>query len=46
VRQGEDGEATLEAIALKLNMLIKGGKPDIMRAARKIIRDWQRGEIS
>lgn len=40
-----DKENTLEEIALKKNMIAKGGKPDIMRAARLVLREWQRGLI-
>jgi ribosome biogenesis GTPase A len=39
----EDNEESLKKIAIKKNMLTKGGRPDIMRAARIILRDWQRG---
>lgn len=41
----EDKEKTIEDIAIKGNMLKKGGLPDIDRASRKIIKDWQSGEI-
>jgi hypothetical protein len=41
----EDREQSLAEIALKYNMLMKGGKPDINRAARKILKDWQEGRI-
>ena len=41
----EDEDQTIEEIALKRNMLIKGGKPDIVRTARMILKDWQKGLI-
>ena len=40
---GRDAEDLLEAIAIKKNLLIKGGQPDLANAARRIIKDWQRG---
>jgi len=45
VPAGEDMEATLEAIALKRNVLMTGGVADVMRMARTIIRDFQMGKI-
>ena len=45
IEPGEDNEETLERIAIKKNKLMKGGKPDVMLAARLIIQDWQRGKI-
>ena len=41
-----DKEKTLENIALKRNMLIKGSKPDVIRAAKMILKDWQTGAIT
>lgn len=41
----DDPELFLEAIAKKLNMLRTGGKPDIIRAGRKVIDDWQKGKM-
>ncbi len=35
----------IEEIALKRNLLKKGGEADIMRAARQILKDWQEGKI-
>lgn len=32
----------LEKIAKRYNMMMKGGEPDLDRASKKIIRDWQR----
>ena len=40
-----DKEEFLEKIAVKHNMLKKGGKPDIERAARMVLKDWQTGKI-
>ena len=45
VVQKEDPEEVLEEIALKKNILIKGGKPDTQRASRMILKDWQKGDI-
>ena len=41
-----DKEETLELIALKRNMIKKGSKPDVIRAAKMILKDWQTGDIS
>ncbi|MEK6882291.1 MAG: hypothetical protein AABY22_21915 [Nanoarchaeota archaeon] len=35
----------LESLAKKKNYLLKGSKLDIDRAARDVLRDWQRGKI-
>jgi ribosome biogenesis GTPase A len=45
VAVSDDKEETLEEIALKRNMLIRGGGSDIMRMARIILKDWQKGLI-
>lgn len=45
VEPGPDSEETLERMALKHHYLRQGGKPDIDRIARKILQDWQKGEI-
>ncbi|MCK4522124.1 MAG: 50S ribosome-binding GTPase [Nanoarchaeota archaeon] len=45
IKPNKDVEKTIESIALKINMVKKGGKPDIDRASRRIIRDWQNGKI-
>ncbi len=45
VEPSSDKEETLERIALKRKVLIKGGKPDPSRMARMILQDWQKGEI-
>jgi hypothetical protein len=41
----EDKEETIEKIALKKKVMMKGNKPDIERMARMILKDWQKGEI-
>ncbi len=41
----EDKEKTLEAIALKKHVLMKGGLPDVIRMAVSILRDFQIGKI-
>jgi len=41
----EDKEKTLEAIALKKHVLMKGGLPDVMRMAVSILRAFQTGKI-
>lgn len=40
-----DPEEELEALAIKLKKLRKGGKPDTNAAARILLRDWQEGNI-
>lgn len=40
-----DLEESLEKIAKKRNLLIKGNKPDIERTAKMILKDWQTGKI-
>ncbi|MFH1682174.1 MAG: GTPase [Candidatus Woesearchaeota archaeon] len=46
VEQQEDLEEIIEEIAIKKNILIKGGKPDLIRTAIMILKDWQKGEIN
>jgi hypothetical protein len=41
----EDKEKTLETIALKKHVLMKGGLPDVMRMAVSILRAFQTGRI-
>lgn len=41
-----DEQETLDAIAVKLNRLKKGGEPDIDTASKIILKDWQTGKIS
>ena len=45
VKEKKYKDKTLEDIAIKKKLLMKGGKPDIFRAARMIIRAWQKGDI-
>ncbi len=45
VKIKKDKEATIEDIALKLNLKIKGNLPDILRASRKILQEWLDGKI-
>ena len=45
VEEKEDKEETIEDIAIKYHLLVKGGKPDTTRTARKILKDWQTGKI-
>lgn len=41
----EDPEEILEAIAIKLKRLQKGGIPDLEATARFILKEWQTGKI-
>ena len=41
----EDFEETLEKIALKKKLIIKGGEADMVRASRMILKLWQEGKI-
>ena len=45
VRKRKDKNKVLEEIALKKNLLLKGGEPDVQRASRIILKDWQTGKI-
>ncbi len=45
VEEDKDSEIILEKIALKFHFLKKGGLPDVMRAARKLLEDWQQSKI-
>jgi ribosome biogenesis GTPase A len=45
VTEDEDKEDTLESIARKLNLIIKGGKPDTRRTADRILKDLREGKI-
>ncbi len=45
VEASEDKEETIRSIAVKRNMLLKAGKPDIARVSRMILEDWQRGKL-
>ncbi|MEK6916143.1 MAG: hypothetical protein AABW92_00205, partial [Nanoarchaeota archaeon] len=35
----------LEKVALRDNILIKGGKADMLRIGRKLLQDWQKGKV-
>jgi hypothetical protein len=41
----DDFEETLDTIALKMNLLMKGGVPDPTTASKRIIRDFQLGKM-
>lgn len=41
----DDHSETIEKIALKKHLLMKGGLPDVQRAARMIIREFQSGKL-
>jgi len=41
----DDHSETIGKIALKMNLLKRGGLPDVQRAARMIIRKFQKGEL-
>lgn len=45
VEPGESHEETIERVALKMHLLKKGGVPDVERAARMVIREFQRGKL-
>ncbi len=45
IEESEDKEETIRKIAVKRNMLLKGGEIDIARVSRMILEDWQRGRI-
>jgi ribosome biogenesis GTPase A len=45
IKPGKDAYETIEAIAKRRNMKIKGDQLNIDRAAREIIKDWQTGRI-
>jgi len=38
-------EKTIEKIAKKRNLMMKGGVPDVMLMSRMILKDFQRGKI-
>lgn len=42
---GEDALAFLEHVAKKMHFLLKGGRYDLDRASRLVLRDWQKGKI-
>jgi len=45
VEAKDDPEEMLQAIAVKLNRLQKGGIPDLEATARLILREWQTGKM-
>ena len=45
MEHNDDAFEFLEEIALKRNILKKGGEPDLMRFGRTILQDWQTGKI-
>lgn len=40
-----EADEKIEFVAKKMNMLKKGNEPDTQRASRKILKDWQEGNI-
>jgi ribosome biogenesis GTPase A len=40
-----DAYTFLEKAALKKQILIKGGEPDMVRVSRQLLYDWQRGKV-
>ena len=40
-----DAEVLIEQFGRRRNLLKKGGEVDIMRAAKEILKDWQKGKI-
>ena len=44
--KAKEPEQLLEKIAIKLNLIKKGNKPDTERAARKLLKDWQKGILN
>jgi ribosome biogenesis GTPase A len=45
VALSEDKEESLEAVCVKLNLLLKGGKPDMFKASQRILRELRSGII-
>lgn len=45
VPDSKSKEKIIESIAIKNNMKKKGNLPDMQRASRKILQDWQNGKI-
>lgn len=41
----EEGELTLDSIALRRNWIISGGSPDVTRTAAYVLRDFREGKI-
>jgi len=46
IKAKEDEEATIEEVALKLNMKKKGNLPDTERVSRRILQDWLTGKMN
>jgi len=46
IDSGDDAELFLEIVGKKFGLLKKGGVIDIDRTARKVLRDWQSGDIT
>ncbi len=44
--KAENADEFLEKLALKLNLIKKGNKPDTVRAARKVLKDWQQNKLN
>jgi ribosome biogenesis GTPase A len=45
IAPSEDEEQRILDIGAKFNLLKKGGEPDLLRASRMILKDWQAGKI-
>ena len=45
IKSKGDSEILLEKLGKKFNLFKKKGEVDIDKTARKVLRDWQRGEI-
>jgi ribosome biogenesis GTPase A len=43
--KGKEAEAILEKVAEKNKLLLKGGKPDTVRAAKQVLWDYQKGKL-
>lgn len=41
----KEDEEFLEELAIQKKLLVRGGNPDTKRSARKILQDWQKGNI-
>ena len=41
----DDPEEILKSIAIKFKLIKKGNKPDIQRAARFLLKEWQVGKM-
>ena len=45
IKENEDPEEVIIQVAIKFNKIKKKGEPDIEKAARLILKDWQSGKI-